>query len=82
MRKDGVDVRRYRQVHPFDVKVGETETTIEFRETYTKRVVLTFDDWQIQELVRLAAAVPKKRGQRLEEMRQAFDAACDEARRG
>jgi len=78
VRKDGIDQRRYHEAYPFEVKVG-TLTSVEFREKWEKRVVVTMSDWQVAHLVRQLAALPKKRAEELAWIREAFALASKEA---
>lgn len=79
MRKDKVDLRTYRQVFPFAVNVDESTTTIEFRERWEKRVVLTMTDWQVAYLVKQLAKLPQKRAEALKRLRDDFAKASADA---
>ncbi|MDP2317518.1 MAG: hypothetical protein Q8P41_31830 [Pseudomonadota bacterium] len=78
MRKDKIDLRRYHEVYPGEVKTGVL-TSVEFREKWEKRVVVTMNDWQVAHLVKQLAALPKERAEELARIREAFAAAAKEA---
>lgn len=74
-----MDLRTYRQVYPSAVNVDESTTTIEFRERWEKRVVLTMTDWQVAYLVKQLAKLPQKRAEHLDRLRGDFAIANAEA---
>ena len=74
-----MDLRTYRQVFPVAVNVDESTTTIEFRERWEKRVVLTMCDWQVAYLVKQLAKLPQKRAKQLDSLRGDFAAANADA---
>lgn len=70
-RKDGIDIRRYTSV--FGVVTATSEgVSIEFRERYNKRAVVTLQDWAVTSLVKQLAKLPQRRAEELKRIQTAF----------
>lgn len=82
MRKDKVDIRRYRNVYADIVSISGDMTHVEFSESAKRRVTLEMEDWEVRLLVRKLAALPKKRAEELEWLRKGFTDAATEATGG